>query len=726
MRNSVNRSCAKDSINSKDSNWIFHVLMGCLFLLILLMSLSLGSAVECNADLSQGGTQCTVSTNLVLNGTYVLQRNSSGAFNHYINFGADNVTLDCNGSKIIGNLTSNGYFVNLNKNYSTVKNCITENWAIGYNVGNNNTRLINVSNTNSSTAFVYGTGIRYNFSIYNSSSYRNISGGRVVYFETGQQYNLLIDGLDIIHGGAGGITSNGCFNCILNRVNSTGILGSGASFSAGTTFINGTTNLTISNSQYKGYYYGINVNDISGLNIINSTFRENDIGTRLLRINNTIMQSNTFINNTADYDGYDLNVWMSSVDNITIANSNLSQIASCGAFAEKSSNINITNFSCSFIPMSQRNQYSAKDWFEPPSCLEFAPLYKSYTSFASLENTSWTYNEISQWFNQNVTLSNINTDSNTQVYLIDEGTINLQHDLSNYGLVSHKTPNYLKGRESIYYNPSFNNISLYNQSRIVSNLLSSALFNVRKTQYQIYSDHLYYKNLMVNKNITELYNLSSSTLAHNGTALCNGTTGLVSGDVNITLQPNEPCWILPNYNLTEGITRLYSPIWFAQSTLTERHIASNLSESVNVLVKVDGTNINCNQLNYLSYTPKDEAKQEYTESQAKSICTQLTTTGYTLKINPSAESNVLVFQQGTIDQGICTSLLNLHTLTAGQLTLIVLLIVFGIVLSIVLISMKLTTGEVSPMAVGSVFIIILIGAIMLAVSALITTSLCAL
>jgi len=88
-----------------------------------------------------------------------------------------------------------------------------------------------------------------------------------------------------------------------------------------------------------------------------------------------------------------------------------------------------------------------------------------------------------------------------------------------------------------------------------------------------------------NKNVP-IFNLTSALLT-NGTSLCNGSTGLMTGNVNITLNPNEFCYVLDNFNLTEGINRQYSPIWFSSSSSTSRIISNNLTNAVTITTYIN-------------------------------------------------------------------------------------------------------------------------------------------
>jgi parallel beta-helix repeat protein len=77
-------------------------------------------------------------------------------------------------------------------------------------------------------------------------------------------------------------------------------------------------------------------------------------------------------------------------------------------------------------------------------------------------------------------------------------------------------------------------------------------------------------------------NISVGILTNALVYFVNGRGYITSGTPQINISANNETYVLDNFNLTEGISRQYSPIWFSSSSNTEKHIASNLSESVSV------------------------------------------------------------------------------------------------------------------------------------------------
>lgn len=77
----------------------------------------------------------------------------------------------------------------------------------------------------------------------------------------------------------------------------------------------------------------------------------------------------------------------------------------------------------------------------------------------------------------------------------------------------------------------------------------------------------------------------------NNTVLCTDIPNCVA--LNTSLPAKNYTFVLNNFNLTEGINRTLSPIWFSSVTSTSKHIASNLTQIINapILSIVDSCSI---------------------------------------------------------------------------------------------------------------------------------------
>jgi len=93
----------------------------------------------------------------------------------------------------------------------------------------------------------------------------------------------------------------------------------------------------------------------------------------------------------------------------------------------------------------------------------------------------------------------------------------------------------------------------------------------------------------------------NSTLLSNGSSLCNGSSGnLNTGSVNITLNSGQSCYVLDNFNVTEGVTRQYSPLWFSSSTDSVKKIASNITDTLTVPVIINARCLPSTSIRYVS------------------------------------------------------------------------------------------------------------------------------
>jgi len=69
--------------------------------------------------------------------------------------------------------------------------------------------------------------------------------------------------------------------------------------------------------------------------------------------------------------------------------------------------------------------------------------------------------------------------------------------------------------------------------------------------------------------------------------------------LNVTLGSGEDCTVLDNYNLTEGVSRVNSPLNFTYQITTERLIKSTLSDMINVTTILNVTN--CSNITFIEY-----------------------------------------------------------------------------------------------------------------------------
>lgn len=130
-----------------------------------------------------------------------------------------------------------------------------------------------------------------------------------------------------------------------------------------------------------------------------------------------------------------------------------------------------------------------------------------------------------------------------------------------------------------------------------STILVNATFdNINHTDdwleiHNISGTFAYFENRNSSFNgLLHIYNISSPVLIYmSNLSVPSGCQNTIScqANVNLTITPNNYTYFLDNFNLTEGISRQYSPLWFSQSTLSEKRIASNLTDTINATVVFD-------------------------------------------------------------------------------------------------------------------------------------------
>lgn len=151
---------------------------------------------------------------------------------------------------------------------------------------------------------------------------------------------------------------------------------------------------------------------------------------------------------------------------------------------------------------------------------------------------------------------------------------------------------YIEGGIYDFYSVDSNNFSIKSNN----NLYSINLTNFKGYVNVSNSEFSYLKGLTYINNIS-FYSLISALLT-NSTSLCNGSTGLMTGNVNITLAPNQYCYVLDNFNLTEGVSRENSPMSITETEDNLWNIKSNISQEVIVDIIVNVRNCKTNGFTY--------------------------------------------------------------------------------------------------------------------------------
>lgn len=639
----------------KPSNSLKIFLILNAFLICILISGSVDGA-ECNPQALV--EDCTISASMTLGGgTYYLNdTNNNGAL--VVN--AHNITIDGNGTILIGNYsgTSRSIFINAKKNI-TIYNLTMMKYSRGIQIqSSNNTNITLINSTNNVDGIYYTTSLNNwlsnNFFLNNSNAHIRLvtdanntyinnnycdDGRYPIRLEIRSGNNIIKDnvlvnssfsspvGIYVIQNSTNNtfinntvsnirapvsILSNNIYlinntfnsnlitSTVLDLYNNNSIIRGNVLIGNQSKLnyvinINQAENITIDNNTLKFSQYSIGTSSLSkNIDIINNIIKDGDMGGVLSGIYINYI-NNTIVNTSANYDSYDMGLKLSHLRNSIINNNTFSEMSSAGIGWLNSSNVTISSNSFSFIPFSLRGNYLANDLYDPPCALKGYESYKSYLG-GSLESGGLAdISYLSSFKSSDVVLLGNLFDSNTQCYLMDTAESVISNDLLSYWKVSLQAPTYLFDNIDYYISNSFNNLSTYtggyqdNVFRIRYNGKEKFNISISKNKYHIN-----------NINITDSYNVSFSNtvkiLAINET-----NYGVIYNNKdNITIAPNRTIDVLSNFNLTEGTSRQFSPLWFSYSNTTTKHVASNLTNTINATIIFNVESCNAKKIIYKS------------------------------------------------------------------------------------------------------------------------------
>ena len=585
---------------------------------------------ECGRNPTDG---CSYSESAVMNKlTYYL--NGSGSSSEAMDITASNLVIDCNGSTFISNSTTwssgtgNTAFRSYNNNNVTLKNCNFENYNVpitlkfidGLYIYNstfrnsyyhiyifddvNNTIIENNTFFNVSFSSIFTsappgydrTGISIlnnNFSeqcdrtirISRHSTQKDIRNVIVKnnYVYSTCAFNSMIpfkfDGVD------GAVIENNSF------------YGDSGGSQIDIAIQLGTTNNTnISHNYIYDYVWGIEATGVStnynnNLRIFNNTHQLNDIAVFLKLVRGFNIYDNQFINSTNNLDAYDSSIVLSNSSNGNIFRNNFSEVATYGIWGTVVNGINISSNTFDSIPLSSRGSYQANDRGDVPSAIAIAQMYKSIPQI----NDSGQPNNITfvgTLDSDNITISDNTYDSDTQVYLLLQGVSNVTHDTLNYWYV--KTQPHINLQDPIEYfiSNNFNNLSSQSIVSGYAQYFNGFSSYIRYTYRnrgdlvaQITKNHEIYTNVNNTQNYTiSIFNKSNSLIYFSNNSVACSNINSCDGNINITLPPNNSSYVLDNFNLTEGVSREYSPMTVVGTETSNSKsyiINSTLADTVN-------------------------------------------------------------------------------------------------------------------------------------------------
>jgi hypothetical protein len=200
-----------------------------------------------------------------------------------------------------------------------------------------------------------------------------------------------------------------------------------------------------------------------------------------------------------------------------------------GVLVTRATNTTINNNSISFVDGIECQP-------ETKTCIAAYELYRTWLADSSEVSTD-NITKITNYSSSGIYVSN-NTCINANILLALYGSKNVTHDFTSFWFKSYQFPTYLVDRADLYCSNSVNQFNI-SQGYMGAFTRDYAKITLDKT-------FEYYKNTNLTQNYgLNLFNLTSALLSFgNGTIMYP-----VSGDVNISLAPNEDVYIYDSYCL---------------------------------------------------------------------------------------------------------------------------------------------------------------------------------
>jgi len=358
--------------------------------------------------------------------------------------------------------------------------------------------------------------------------------------------------------------------------------------------------------------------DQEGNKVYNSTFQDstNDgIFAEGFGADNNWFEGNTFIGGA---DGIHISSTDDNSENNTIkGNTFHSSYAKHGVFISKSNNNLIENnlfykliTSIASAGLSDnniiRNNTIYNDW--NGSCYSCGDCHsiQFYSTFGIDTNNTIENNTIYNTLNgielRNITntlirYNNLTNISYRAIRIYTNGTYNLTNNW--FSDINYIQSGHLNTATSSSY--LFNNIFL--------TPIKEYTFITRSGNFGIFSINIFNSNSTLfnstsgGTNTIRFYNLTNALIYFSNNSIA-GSSNIEDndGNINITLPPNNYSYVLDNFNLTEGVTRENSPLWFSSASSTNKKIASNLTDTINATIVFNVDSCNIASINYFSNT----------------------------------------------------------------------------------------------------------------------------
>ena len=476
-------------------------------------------------------------------GTYYLNDSDD---NGALRFNNSNKLYECNNTIIIGNAQSGGKGVNIDTNSNqTVSGCTFINFDKGiglyyYNVNAINNTLINATTAGIEFAAVVDTSTIENNTLVNSSIYiqnnnhvkingNNFSGCGIQICGSTPYYNIELVGTYNIS--------------ITNNTLTTGEIGIMDFATKGL--------LTISNNYISKHDRGISLTDRTTSNV-------------------TTIFNNTFINNTNNYDAYQLDIEVLNATNIDINNNTFSESVDTSINMQMVSNILIRNNTFNLVCLTNRSLYLGNGQNEPCTAIKIGQLFKTW-NYRTCLTSPYVMGCAKNTYNSNISIFDNNYNNETVVYLFLEGVNGLSHNMNNFYNRTFAFTN-LTNTSILYVNSNktsiYNNIRNYNPNSTYANNLYAGTENTIFAYYGFNTTQQFYRN----DNTTKKYNITiSNALVYSpyNDAYNESTSSVLSNNFDtFTLAMNPSSAILIGNYQADTCDGSINCVWVCGTNLT--------------------------------------------------------------------------------------------------------------------------------------------------------------
>jgi len=475
------------------------------------------------------------STTLCQGTYYFNDTNANGAL--FLNH--DNIILNCNNSRLVGIKFSESRAIQTNYANISILNCNISNYAYGVFITSNTDNSFFASNIFSNCRGIFGYGIKNN--TINSNVFINSS----IYLSSTSGYTI----------------RNNSFICKVKCGDRSDAI-----------LLTSSENMTIQNNSITGSEFGIYAyKNNKNLLIANNTLQNHDraIYVNSNKIKKITIINNKFINNSANFDSYLLDIHLLNSSFVDIEHNNFLQSVDSSILLTETSNISIVKNNFELICINNRQNYFGNGQNEPCSAILAKELYKTWCYGCTERSDS----EIAKRASHNLNILGNTFNNETNVFLYAQGATNVKQDFTNYWYRSFEI-SHTSDQIELYLNKKYDQARNY--ARNFNNSNSRSLYEGYSlgnfTFFGIKNTSMYFRPTeSVEKNIS-LFNLSLAKPFNDIFNFSNGKL-LAANVPNYTIQigpgqeirvgdytPNLTSCILPSksWNLSTTLSNVYN------------------------------------------------------------------------------------------------------------------------------------------------------------------------